>query len=101
MSVRDRRPRPAALSRPDRFGHERLMESSCLSDATSGYGEALAGMLASIAAGDHAALAELYRRTSAKLYGICLRMLHDEEEAQEALQEAYLTIWRRAASFDA
>jgi len=60
----------------------------------------LARLMAAVAAGDSAALADLYRRTSAKLYGICLRILGSEAEAEEALQEAFVTVWRRASSFD-
>ena len=50
---------------------------------------------------DQQAFAELYRRTSSKLFGVCLRMLRDRGEAEEVLQETYTTVWRRAASFDA
>ena len=60
----------------------------------------LARLMTAVSAGDGAALADLYARTSAKLYGICLRVLGSEAEAEEALQEAFLTVWRRAASFD-
>ena len=42
----------------------------------------------------------LYQRTSAKLYGICLRLIGNEAEAQEVLQEAYVTVWRKADRFD-
>ncbi|HEX8381338.1 MAG TPA: sigma-70 family RNA polymerase sigma factor, partial [Allosphingosinicella sp.] len=47
-----------------------------------------------------AAMAELYRRSSGKLFGICLRLLGSEAEAEEALQETYVTVWRKAAMFD-
>lgn len=50
---------------------------------------------------DQQAFAELYKRTSSKLFGVCLRMLRDRSEAEEVLQETYVTVWRRAASFDA
>lgn len=56
--------------------------------------------LARVAAGDKEALGDVYRRTSAKLFGICLRILRDRGEAEEALQEVYISVWRRAASFD-
>lgn len=49
---------------------------------------------------DQQAFAELYRRTSSKLFGVCLRMLRTRSAAEEVLQETYLTVWRRAASFD-
>jgi RNA polymerase sigma factor (sigma-70 family) len=54
-----------------------------------------------VANGDRAAFEEVYRRTSAKLFGVCLRILPVRQEAEEALQEAYLSVWRRAATFDA
>lgn len=50
---------------------------------------------------DQKAFAELYKRTSSKLFGVCLRMLRDRSEAEEVLQETYATVWRRASSFDA
>lgn len=64
-------------------------------------GRALGATLAAVAAGDREAMALLYRRTSAKLYGICLRLLGSEAEAEEVLQETYVTVWRKAGAFDA
>ena len=49
--------------------------------------------------GDRSAFESLYRATSAKLFGVCLRIFPERNEAEEALQDAYLTIWNRAASF--
>lgn len=60
----------------------------------------LAELLAKVAAKDRAAFAALYRATSAKLYGVVARIL-PSGEASEALQEAYVKIWERAADFDA
>lgn len=60
----------------------------------------LAPMLRAIASGDKAALSALYERTSAKLYGIVLRLLRSEAEAEEVLQETYLSIWRNAGRFE-
>ena len=54
-----------------------------------------------IAVGERAALRQLYESTSAKLFGVCLRILSDREEAEDVLQEVYVTIWRRADRFDA
>ncbi|MCB8840797.1 sigma-70 family RNA polymerase sigma factor [Aurantimonas sp. VKM B-3413] len=56
--------------------------------------------LGAVAAGDRAALADLYQRTSGKLFGICLRILKDREEAEDVLQDVYLTIWNRADRYD-
>jgi RNA polymerase sigma-70 factor (ECF subfamily) len=54
-----------------------------------------------VAGGDRGALRQLYEATSAKLFAVCLRILSDREEAQDVLQEVYVTIWRRADRFDA
>ena len=56
--------------------------------------------MARIAAGERAALRQLYDSTAAKLFGICLRILSDREDAQDVLQDVYLTVWRRADRFD-
>jgi RNA polymerase sigma-70 factor (ECF subfamily) len=61
----------------------------------------LADLLDAVSRGDRRALSELYSRTSAKLYGICLRLLGSEADAQDALQEAYVTVWQKASRFDA
>ena len=63
--------------------------------------EKLKAAMRRLAAGDRAALEEIYRATSAKLFGICYRILGDEKEAEDALQDVYLTLWRRADRYDA
>jgi len=57
--------------------------------------------LGRIPGGDRAALQTVYRLTSAKLFGICLRILGEHGEAEDVLQEVYVTVWRKAADFDA
>ncbi len=63
--------------------------------------ERLAGALREVATGDRAALESLYRETSAKLFAVCLRILVDRHDAEEALQDTYVAIWRRASGYDA
>jgi len=53
-------------------------------------------MIARIALGDRDAFSQLYKATSAKLYGVCLRVLNNRAEAEEALQEAFIRVWRKA-----
>ncbi|MXP31525.1 sigma-70 family RNA polymerase sigma factor [Erythrobacter jejuensis] len=53
-----------------------------------------------LAGGDRSALGEIYTATHAKLFGICLRILNDRKEAEDALQDVYLTLWRRADRYD-
>jgi RNA polymerase sigma-70 factor (ECF subfamily) len=60
----------------------------------------LATALMRVAAGDGAALRVVYQDTSAKLFGVCLRILNDKSEAEDVLQDVYLTVWRKAAAFD-
>lgn len=50
--------------------------------------------------GDRNAFAAVYAATSAKLFGVCLRIFPDRNEAEDVLQDAYLTIWNKAASFE-
>jgi RNA polymerase sigma-70 factor (ECF subfamily) len=42
----------------------------------------------------------VYQDTSAKLFAVCLRILNDKSEAEDVLQEVYLTVWRKAETFD-
>nr|WP_310524031.1 sigma-70 family RNA polymerase sigma factor [Polymorphobacter sp.] len=67
--------------------------------APSGPSE-LAALLARTADGDQSAFRDFYDRTSAKLFGIILRILVERGEAEDVLQEVYVTIWRKAAEFD-
>ena len=60
----------------------------------------LKAAMSRLARGESAALEDVYRATSAKLFGICLRILKDEKEAEDALQDVYLTLWRRADRYD-
>ncbi|MBP1804591.1 sigma-70 family RNA polymerase sigma factor [Rubellimicrobium aerolatum] len=53
-------------------------------------------MIARMALGDRRALSALYDATSAKLFGVALRVLNDRSEAEDALQEIYVKLWRNA-----
>jgi RNA polymerase sigma-70 factor (ECF subfamily) len=77
-----------------------LVEASPTSAGLTGAGSDLAALLADVASGDRPALARLYQRTSAKLYGICLRVLRDQADAEEALQDIFVTIWNKARLYD-
>jgi RNA polymerase sigma-70 factor, ECF subfamily len=58
-------------------------------------------VLALVARGDQRAFSRLYDRLSGPLYSLALRMLGDAAEAQDALQDVFLQLWRRAGSYDA
>jgi RNA polymerase sigma-70 factor (ECF subfamily) len=74
---------------------------SASSAAPAGDRAELIACLTRISRGENAALEKLYHRTSAKLFGVCLRILTDRAEAEDVLQEVYLTVWNKAAQFDA
>jgi len=56
-------------------------------------------LVALVARSDETALAELYDRIGAIAYGLAYRVLRDESLAEDAVQEAFLGLWRTAASF--
>lgn len=61
----------------------------------------IAHLLKGVAGGDRMAFRALYSAASAKLYGVCLRILRNRAEAEEALQEVFTRIWINAGRFDA
>ena len=56
-------------------------------------------LIANAARGDHTAFCLIYERTHAHLFGVALRMLGKRHAAEEALQEAYVSIWKNTASY--
>ena len=63
--------------------------------------EALVALLARCALGDRAAFADLYHATSAKLFAVLLRMLKNEELAEDALQDVFINVWHKAGDYHA
>lgn len=53
-------------------------------------------LIARVALGERAAFGALYDATSAKLMGICLRVLDDRSAAEDALQDTFVKIWKHA-----
>jgi RNA polymerase sigma-70 factor (ECF subfamily) len=56
--------------------------------------------LVATGAEDRTAFRTLYKLTSAKLFGVCLRICGDRQAAEDVLSEVYLTIWKRAGAFE-
>ena len=63
-------------------------------------GAHLADLLRRASRGDEGAFAEWYDATSARAFGLAVRVLRDRAQAEEVTQEAYLECWRHAARFD-
>jgi RNA polymerase sigma-70 factor (ECF subfamily) len=56
-------------------------------------------LVALAARSEQTALAELYDRYGRTAYGLALRVLRDQSLAEDAVQEAFLTVWRTAGRF--
>lgn len=60
----------------------------------------LGPLLRATADGDANAFAELYRLTSGKLFNVCVSILPDKADADDALQDVYIVIWCKASMYD-
>ena len=56
-------------------------------------------LVALVARSDEAALAELYDRHGRVAYGLARRVLRDASLAEDAVQDAFLAVWRSAPAF--
>jgi RNA polymerase sigma-70 factor (ECF subfamily) len=61
--------------------------------------DAITELMARCALRDQRAFAELYRQTSAKLYGVAIRILRRQDWAEEVLQESFVNIWNHIADY--
>ena len=62
--------------------------------------EKQADMLRRIAAQDRAAFGEFYDQAAGALFSFAVRVLGDPHEAEEVIQDVFLQIWNKAATFD-
>lgn len=96
----------AAISRDAEPGRARPRPRVSMSDpATSPppdeRQQADARLVRRVAEGDKTALAELYDRFSRPLYATALRVLQDQAEAQDVVHDGFVTLWEKAATFEA
>ncbi len=70
-----------------------------IDDSKCGEIDAEVAVLARVAAGDEEAFADLVARYQRRLLHLCERLLGDPEEARDAVQEVFLKVFRKAASY--
>jgi len=74
---------------------------SCDSEIRSSEGAHLGVILIErILSRDASAVGDLYDRHSRMLYGVILRILRNRSEAEEVLQEVFVTVWNRPETYD-
>ena len=78
-----------------------MIQSEAMAQAPSMHEQEWTGLLARIAAGDQPALAEFYDASSAKVFGLAMKILADRTAAEEVTMDVYVQVWRRASSYDA
>ena len=61
----------------------------------------LSQLLARAGLGDRAAFSRLYERTSGHLFAVVLRIQRNRAQAEDLLQEIYVSVWKAASGFDA
>jgi RNA polymerase sigma-70 factor (ECF subfamily) len=74
--------------------------SAALAGSAGERRRALAAALVATGEEDREAFRLVYRLTSAKLFGICLRICAERQAAEDVLQDVYLQVWRRAGGYD-
>jgi len=72
-----------------------VLDSSRMSDSPS------RSILQRLAEGDARALGEFYDQHASLAYGLALRILRERTEAEDAVQEAFVQVWRQAVRYDA
>lgn len=79
--------------------HLRSVPSGASSSEGSPEGHALAELLKRSSRGDNEAFAAFYDATSARAFGLAVRVVRDPAQAEEVAQEAFLEVWRTASRF--
>jgi len=78
-----------------------MCDTQTVANAPSIHEQEWAELLARIAVGDQSALAELYDVSSAKVFGLAMKILGDHAAAEETTLDVYTQVWRRISTYDA
>lgn len=79
------------------FGDDEMDHPVAQDDGTV----SLATLIAAVATGDNAAFRRIYDLRASRLYGIAFRITRQQPLAADAVQDAFLELWRNASRFDA
>jgi len=93
-------PTPYLPDNPRRELPSRTFPAFCRQSMSSSLTPEDETLLSRIAAGDREAFGALYDRMATPLYSLALKMLGSEAEAQDILQEVFLSVWNKASTFD-
>lgn len=90
-------------AKPDAPGLRPVPDVPDVPDVTASSSEAeqLAELMSRAARGQDEAFAELYDRTSSRVYGLVLRVVRSPDHAAEVTQEVFVEVWQQSARFDA
>lgn len=80
--------------------HLRAVPSGAPSEEGAPGASGLADLLKRSSRGDGDAFARFYDSTSARAFGLAVRVVRDRAQAEEVAQEAFLEVWRTASRFD-
>jgi RNA polymerase sigma-70 factor (ECF subfamily) len=59
-----------------------------------------AALMAAVAAGDRAALSDLYDRYAPLVYAVCVRIVRDAGDAEDVLIDVFAELWERRDRYD-
>ena len=65
----------------------------------TGQAESIETLVGQAQQGDMRAFEALYRRTSERVYAVCLRMSGDTEQATELVQDVFVRVWQKLPGF--
>lgn len=83
----------------DRQPAPRRMTVPSFNESPDERGQVDADLLRRVARRDQAAFATLYDRFSRPLFSLALRILNDRREAEDVVQEVFLSLWEKASVF--
>ncbi len=89
-----------APSRRGPVASVRMIERATSPTAGDDRSREQATLLAAMARGDKAALAHLYDLLAKPLYSLAFRVLNDAGESQDVVQDVFLQMWHKAATYD-